>query len=401
MSAISLLTPKGFRAAGVRSGIKIKRGALDVGVLLCERPATAAAVFTTNKVAAAPVILGRKIICRGRLRAVVVNSGNANACTGKRGLRDAKRMAELCARSLGISADEVLVASTGIIGRPLPMKKIKSGIEAACEKASASAKSALDFSRAIMTTDTRKKAAGRRFAIGKKMVTIAGVAKGAGMIAPNMATMLAFLTTDADITKKALQEALRTAVENSFNAITIDGHTSTNDTAAIMASGMAGNSRITSGTGSAAKFTKMLTAVCSDLAYRIVADAEGGTKVVEVLVSGAASRADARSIARAIADSPLVKCAFYGKDPNWGRIVSAAGYCGARMNPLRTQLTIGGITVFKNGVPARADAKKLSNVMAKHDIAVHLKLGLGKAEYRCLTCDLSHQYVTINADYHT
>ena len=401
MAGISILTPKGFCAAGVSAGLKTKRGTLDVGVLACRVPATAAAVFTTNNVVGAPVTLGRETVRNGRLRAILVNSGNSNSCTGKRGMRDAKRMAQLCADALGIAADEVLVASTGIIGVPLPMKKIEAGIASACAKVSPSARAADDFARSIMTTDTRKKVAGRRFGAGKNTVTIAGVAKGSGMIAPKMATMLAFLATDADITPGALRGALRCAADESFNALTVDGHTSTSDTAAIMASGLSGASRIKPGSAAAAKFAKALAEVCKELAYQIVDDAEGGTKVIDILVSGAASRHDARLAARAIADSPLVKCAFNGEDPNWGRIVSAAGYSGARMKAERVQLSIGGVKLFSKGMPVKADAAKLKRAMRRHDICVHLSLGTGRGHCRCLTSDLSREYVSINADYHT
>ncbi|MDP6380396.1 MAG: bifunctional glutamate N-acetyltransferase/amino-acid acetyltransferase ArgJ, partial [Phycisphaerae bacterium] len=380
MAGISILTPKGFRAAGVSAGIKTKRGALDVGALVCERPATAAALFTTNKVVGAPVTVSREAIRGGKLRALIVNSGNSNACTGRRGLQDARRMTRLCANALGISAGEVLVASTGIIGVPMPMKKIAEGIQAACSKVSASAKAADDFAASILTTDLRKKVAGRQFLLGKKKITIAGVAKGSGMIAPNMATMLAFLTTDADITAKALQGARKTAADESFNALTVDGHTSTSDTVAIMASGLAENTRMKPGSAGAKKFAKALGEVCRDLAYQIVADAEGGTKVIEVRVSGAASPEDAKKAARAIADSPLVKCAFNGEDPNWGRIVSAAGYSGAALDPARVDLEVNGHLLYRHGSPATFDAETVSeSIRAERETSIVLRVGDGPA----------------------
>lgn len=401
MSDLMILGPAGFRAAAVACGIKTQADALDLGLLVADRPATAAAVFTRNRVCAAPVVLGRETLARGRLRAVVVNSGNANACTGDQGMVDARTMARLAAEAVGAKPEEVLVSSTGIIGRPLPMAKIETGIGKAAARLERSPEAAEAFARAIMTTDLVPKTCSRSARIGGTTVTVAGACKGSGMISPDMATMLAYLTTDATIGPKTLQAALRSAVDASFNAITVDGHTSTNDTVALLASGAAGGAEIAEGSVDYAALLSLLTDVCTDLALKIVADGEGATRVVEVRIEGAASRDDAMRAARAVANSPLVKCAVHGGDPNWGRVVSAVGYSGAQIDAAAMQHWIGDELVFARGTPTRFDLAACQRHMKGKRVVLRVDLGAGRAAATCYTCDLSKDYVTINADYHT
>ncbi len=404
MASLHLLSPQGFRAAGVPAGIK-SSGNPDVGLLVCDQLATAAAVFTTNKVFAAPVKIGREHVTNGKLRAVVVNAGNANACTGARGERDARRMCAQAADLLGCAATQILPSSTGIIGHHLPMEKVTSGIDAAAKALGATEEHALLFSDAILTTDLKRKAAATEFRVGRSVVRVAGVCKGSGMIGPRMvlpgrhATMLAYLTTDARILPTVLRRALGEASEESFNAVTVDDHMSTNDTAAIMASGASGVKMDSS--QATRKFAAALKDVCRYLAYQIAADGEGATKVVQIVVKSAPSDAAARAIARAIANSPLVKCAMHGNDPNWGRIVSAAGMASVRFDPNRAELRLQGIVVFRKGGPVAFNAGKLSTALHAPDVKVELACHLGKSEAVVWTCDLSRDYVTINADYHT
>ena len=399
-----LLSPAGFRAGAVYAGIKSKQ-IPDVALLVCDAPAVAAAVFTTNKVFAAPVKIGRQHIASGKLRGVVVNAGNANACTGRQGEKDARRMCELAAECVDGKSKEFLPSSTGIIGHLLPMEKVERGIREAAAGLGNSREYAMSFADAILTTDTKRKTAATQFKIGKKTITIAGVCKGSGMIGPRLAgakhaTMLAYLTTDAKFSSAAgLGRMLRTASDKSFNAVTIDDHTSTNDTCAILASGA--SSAVISVGATAKKFLDALNEVCQSLAYQIAADGEGATKVVTIIVRGAKRDADANTIARAIANSPLVKCAMHGNDPNWGRIVSAAGMCGAAFDPDRAVLTLQGAVVFRRGQPIAFDASSLSQSMAAPEVKVDLNCGSGKSSATVWTCDLSKDYVTINADYHT
>ncbi|HEY1686854.1 MAG TPA: bifunctional glutamate N-acetyltransferase/amino-acid acetyltransferase ArgJ [Tepidisphaeraceae bacterium] len=405
MSNLHLLSPLGFRAAAVHAGIKSKKTG-DVAVLVCEQPATAAAVFTTNRVFAAPIKIGRKHIARGALRGIAVNAGNANACTGKQGERDAIHMCELLAGQIDCNPKEILPSSTGIIGRMLPMDKIEKGILAACAQLGSSAEHATQFTDAILTTDTRRKTAAVEFNVGKKKVRIAGCCKGSGMIGPRMslagpphATMLAYLTTDAALCAEHLQAVLSEAAEQSFNAVTVDDHMSTNDTAAILASGLSGAAIDTS--AAQRTFAQAVREVCQSLAYQIAADGEGATKVVRIEVSGAKDVASAKIIARAIANSPLVKTAMHGNDPNWGRIISAAGYSGATFDPNRCTLVLQGITVFRTGQLVKFDPAKVSKALSATDVKVELQCGGGKSAATVWTCDLSKEYITINADYHT
>ncbi len=402
MSQPHLLTPRGFRASGVHAGIK-SRQSPDVGLLVCESRAAAAAAFTTNKVCAAPVAIGRKHIRSGRLRGVVMNSGNANACTGRQGELDAIRMCRLAANIAACEPGEFLPSSTGIIGHLLPMEKVERGIVEAGQYLGSSLEHANLFSDAILTTDLKRKTAAAQFKVGRETVTLAGVCKGSGMIGPRMAvphaTMLAYLTTDALVSPALLRKLMRDAVENSFNSVTVDDHTSTNDTAAILASGLSG-AKIDS-PRSVKMFTAALNEVCQSLAYQIAADGEGATKVIAISVLRARSESDARLIARAIANSPLVKCAMHGNDPNWGRIVSAGGLTAAAFVPEKTTLKLQGTVVFAKGRPLVFDAAAVSKSLAAQEVQVVLDCGLGKGSARCWTCDLSREYIAINADYHT
>ena len=401
MDELHLLSPAGFSAGAVHAGIKSKQTP-DVGLLVCDLEATAAAVFTTNKVFAAPIKVGREHIAKGKLRAVVVNAGNANACTGKQGEKDAVRMCQLAARQIGCDAKSILPSSTGIIGHLMPMQKLEAGIKGAAANLGKTAEHANAFAAAILTTDLKRKSAAASFQINGRTITIAGVCKGSGMIGPRMAlhaTMLAYITTDAKIAAPLLRKLLAAACDDSFNAVTVDDHTSTNDTACIMASGASGAT--ISSPASVKLFADALNRVCQSLAYQIAADGEGATKVVSIEVNSAKDVKSARAIARAIANSPLVKCAMHGNDPNWGRIVSAAGLAGVAFDPDKSSLILQGITVFKAGRPLKIDAEKVSKLLASPEVKVLLTCGIGKATARCWTCDLSKEYVTINADYHT
>ncbi|HEX2973026.1 MAG TPA: bifunctional glutamate N-acetyltransferase/amino-acid acetyltransferase ArgJ [Tepidisphaeraceae bacterium] len=402
MAELHLLSPLGFRASGVYSGIKTKQ-IPDVGLLICDTLATSAAVFTSNQTVAAPVIIGRKHIVKGKLRGVVANSGNANACTGKQGERDALRMCQLAAKIAGASLDQILPSSTGIIGHPLPMDKLERGIIEAGQYLGDSLEHATLFADAIMTTDTKRKTAAVQFKVGKQTATLAGVCKGSGMIGPRLAvphaTMLAYLTTDVQIAAPVLRKLMQAAADASFNAVTVDDQTSTNDTACLMASGA---SDIRINTPAAIKsFTAALNEVCQSLAYQIAADGEGATKVVTIEVKSAKNDVEAKRIARSIANSPLVKCAMNGNDPNWGRIICAAGQAEAKFDPTKALLTLQGTPVFRRGGPVTFDAAAVSKALQAPEVKVVLTCGLGKGSTTCWTCDLSKGYVTINADYHT
>ena len=400
MANSTITSARGFLVAGLYSGVK-KSGKYDLGLLVCPAGAKAAAVFTTNKIVSAAVTVSKSHIKSPNISAVVVNSGNANACTGRSGIENAIKMCNETAKQIEIDPHNVLVASTGIIGEQLPMGKIKKGISKATAKLSASASVGLDFAKAIMTTDTRVKQAVRRFEISGKKVVMAGTIKGAGMIGPNMATMLCFITTDAAIKKSLLSKALKNAVGDSFNKLTVDGHQSTNDTAIILASGLAGNRPISTPCPRYKRFAKTLADLCEDLGKQMAADAEGATRIFKVVVKGAATKADAAKAARAIADYPLVKCAVNGGDPNWGRIICAVGSVGVKLKPNKLSCKLDNITVFKNGTGQKFDAKKASRVVSQTEHTITVDLGAGKMSDFCYGCDLSKEYVTINADYHT
>lgn len=391
---------KGFLAAGVHCGIK-KSGKSDLALLACPAGATPAAVFTTNKIVAAPVTICKKHVKSRKVYAAIINSGNANACTGEKGIENAVTMCSQVGKGLNIDPHNVLIASTGIIGRQLPIRKITAGITKAAKQLGSSPKAGLDFARAIMTTDTKCKQAVRRVEISGKKVTIAATAKGAGMIGPNMATTISVITTDIAITKPLLARALKVAIDGSLNKLTVDSHPSTNDTAMILASGKAGNRPVVSACPRYRKFAKALADLCTDLAKQMALDAEGATRMFTVVVEGAASKAEAAKAARAVADYDLVKCAVHGADPNWGRIACAVGSCGAKLNLEKLTCKIGDITVFKNGRPAKFDARRASKVISRAEHIITVNLGAGRFSDFCYGCDLSEEYVAINADYHT
>jgi len=401
----TITSPKGFLAAGVHCGVKTS-GKKDLGLLVCPSGAKAAAVFTTNKIVSAAVNVSKRHVKSKSILAVVVNSGNANACTGEKGVKNAIAMCSRTAQKLKIinrksKAANILVASTGIIGEHLPMQNIKAGIENATARLSDSAGAGLNFAEAIMTTDTRPKQAVRVLDISGCEVTIAGTVKGAGMIAPHMATTLCFITTDAAISKPLLAGALKSAIGDSLNRLTVDAHQSTNDTAVILTSGLAGNRPIVNKCPRYRKFAKALGELCDDLARQMALDAEGATRMFKVVVKGAATKADAAKACRAIADYPLVKCAVHGGDPNWGRIICAVGSVSVRLNPDKLLCKIGKTTVFRNGKPAKFEPAGVSKVISRKEHTITVYLGAGGASDFCYGCDLSAEYVRINADYQT
>jgi glutamate N-acetyltransferase / amino-acid N-acetyltransferase len=386
-------TPRGFRAAGVSAGIKAN-GALDLALLVSDTPATAAAVFTINRAQAAPVVVSREHLSRsgGRARAVIVNSGCANACTGEAGMAVARAMADDAARLVGCPAEQVLVASTGVIGVALSIEKIRGALPAAFRALGADQGAVA--ARAIMTTDPFPKEAAAR----ASQFSIGGMAKGSGMIEPMMATMLGFVTTDASISQPLLDRALRDAVNDTFNAITVDGECSTNDTVMLLANGASG-ARIDE--DHYGMFVDALRSVCLELALGIVRGGEGATKLVTVTVTGAASAEDARRAAKAIANSPLVKTAIHGGDPNWGRLIAAAGRAGVAFELAAAAVTIGSTVLFKDGAPHDENAPRAAEYLKGKEIAVTVDLGAGGASSTVWTCDLSADYVRINADYRT
>ncbi|HEX8152161.1 MAG TPA: bifunctional glutamate N-acetyltransferase/amino-acid acetyltransferase ArgJ [Thermoanaerobaculia bacterium] len=385
--------PRGFLASGVRAGIRKKRP--DLGLIVAEDGATAAAVFTKNAFQAAPVVLSKASLKKtgGRVKAVVVNAGCANAVTGREGLEAAKRVRTEAATRLRCAEDEVFLASTGVIGVVLPDKKVRAFLPDAISRLSTGGVDAL--SHAILTTDVGPKIAQATFTLGGKRGRIVGVAKGAGMIHPNMATMLAFLMTDAAVAPDVLQRALKNAVDRSFNAISVDGDTSTNDTVLVLASGKLGNDA----RADLADFHRALEKVCRDLAWMIVRDGEGAVRVMEVEITGAKSERDAKLAAHAIATSPLVKTALHGGDPNWGRILAAVGRSGARFSPKRVSLTAGPVALVRDGQPVAYREKDAAKVFSRERVPVTVDLGAGTARAIALTCDLGHDYVSLNADY--
>ncbi len=395
--------PQGFSFAATNCGLKPSRP--DLGILISETRAAAAAVFTTNLVVAAPVIASREHLKRSRrrMRGVIVNSGNANCCTHEDGYPAAVATARRLAEELGgTDGSQFIVCSTGVIGAPLRVDKILSAIPQLVQTRSADPAAFEEFARAIMTTDTRPKWAASRSRIGGKQVRVLGCAKGSGMIQPNMATMLSFIATDAAVTAPVLQRALRSAVDGTFNCITVDGDTSTNDTVAIFANGQSGAPKISKGAGKDyADFLAALERVCRELAVAIVADGEGAQRVIEIEVRGAASDAAARRIARTIANSPLVKTAFAGADPNWGRILAAAGRAGAEFDPRRTNIWIGGVAVCRGGREMNFDERAAHEKMLAKTVHVRIELGSGIGTARMWTCDFTQEYVRINASYRT
>jgi glutamate N-acetyltransferase/amino-acid N-acetyltransferase len=393
----TVTVPRGFLFSTVEAAIK-KPGRKDLAMIYSEHESVMAGMFTTNSVKAAPVRLDMKLIGKGTGRAVIVNSGNANACTGAQGMKDAVEMGKLAAKVKGIKADEVYVCSTGVIGTPLPMGKIRPQIDILVDGLGNATMD--DVAAAIMTTDTFPKIVAKRKKIGNKMITITGICKGAGMIQPNMATMLSFIVTDAVIDKPALDAALRQAVGRSFNRITIDGDMSTNDTVLIMANGAAGNETIKMKSKGYEVFEGALTELAYELSELIVRDGEGATKLVEVEVKNAKSERDAEKGAFAIANSLLVKTAIYGNDANWGRLMAALGYSGIALKEEKTDIYLNGLQVARNGITTGVD-KEANDRLKDKRIKIVADLHLGKGNAKVLTCDLTEGYVKINAEYRT
>lgn len=393
-----LSVPEGFQAAGVAAGIKAS-GNLDLAVIACDFRCCAAGTFTTNRVAAAPVQWCRAIVPSDMVRAIVINAGNANAATGAEGLENVRRMAERAALRMGCTPDQVLVASTGVIGRQLPMDRIEDGMERALRSLAGGEEAFQRAAQAIMTTDTRPKLLSRVVDVGDdQTVTILGLAKGAAMIGPNMATMLAFLMTDARVGLGQLQGILSNAVDDSFNCISVEGHTSTNDTVLMLA--RAGGVVLS---GERLKrFAEAVREVCTALARAIVDDAEGATHAIEIEVEGCRDRDEARAIAMAVANSALVKTAIHGADPNWGRIVSAAGYAGVPFDESELSLWLNGTCLYDRGIPVEFDAAAVSAALRAHrDVSMRLRLQRGQARLRFWTSDLTADYIRLNADYTT
>jgi glutamate N-acetyltransferase/amino-acid N-acetyltransferase len=389
----------GFKVGAIHAGIRYRERP-DLAIIAADGEAAAAGVFTQNQFPAAPVLLCRECLQAQRARAIVVNAGIANAGTGGEGLRRAREMARYTAAALGVTADSVLVASTGVIGQQIPIDTVAAAVPHLVPTLRVDAWE--DVARAIMTTDTVPKWASTQVILEGQPVTITGVAKGAGMIAPNMATLLAFVATDAAVSGELLQTWTRRAADASFNRITIDGDTSTNDTLLVLASGVAGHAPLTDERSAASqRFGEALEAVLLDLAKQIVYDGEGVTKFIEVRVSGAADIASARAVAFTIANSPLVKTAFFGQDANWGRIIAAAGRAGVAISPERVTLLFDDVCVFQGGVPLLGPSveEAASHVFRQKEIVIHLDLGAGEARCSVYTCDLSYDYVKINASY--
>lgn len=427
----SVTYPKGFRAAGTTCGIK-PSGKPDMALIVSDVPCAAAAVFTRNRLPGAPIIAGKRHLRDGQAQAIVINAGVANDATGQQGVDNAVNTCKLVTEQLadrhGISIDyrNVIPSSTGVIGPQLPMDKITKGVTDLVANLARGAKPDMDASRGIMTTDLTPKPGNTSLKLGNKAVRIGGIAKGSGMISPNLATMLVFITTDAAISPAMLKLALKKATAASFNRISVDQHTSPSDTVAVLASGLAGNRAITRAGKALDLFTEKLTALCNNLAYQIVKDGEGATRVFHVAVTGARNERHADQVAKAVVDSPLVKTAVHGSDPNWGRIVTAAGYSGAPITPDTLSLTIagkasqgkppakasggasggtsGGVCVFKQGVPielTKAQKHRLVSAMKQKDVFFTLELGQGTAGVTWLGCDLSREYIRINAEYTT
>ncbi len=392
--------PQGFRVAGVHCGIKRNSNKEDLTLVVADRPAVAAGVYTQNLVCASPVILDRQRTPSDTIRAVVVNSGNANACTGEQGLKNAQEMTRLAASQCDADSEQALVMSTGIIGVHLPMEKIAAGIAAAAERLGRDESHWLTAARGILTTDNGVKMAGRTVDIGGQSVAIAGIAKGAGMIGPNMATFLGLILTDANISASDAQAATAAAADVSFNCISVEGHTSTNDTLLLLASGAAGGAPLRNAELEA--FQAALTEVCIELARLIPDDGEGATHLITIDVTGAANRTDARRIAKTIADSPLVKTAVTGGDPNWGRIVSAAGYAGVTFDPAQVDLHVNGLLLYKQGAPVPFVAADVSrSIKENRGTQIELSVGGGEGKCRFWTSDLTVEYVRFNSEYTT
>ena len=388
--------PAGFRSGGVACGVR-GAGVLDLGLLVSESPCDAAAVFTRNAFKGAPLGVTREAVEAGRLRAVVVNSGNANAATGARGVEDACAMQRAAGEALGVEAGRVAVASTGVIGEHLPMDNILAGIDDAAGKLSGDGTS---FAEAILTTDTRTKEAAVGVEVGGKAVTVGGTAKGSGMIHPNMGTMLAFLTTDAAVEPGCLQEALGLATDRSFNRVTVDGDTSPSDMALLLANGAAGNEPLTTGSADYPAFVEAVESVARTLAKEIARDGEGATRLVEVVVEGAESEEVAAALAKSVVGSSLVKAAVFGEDANWGRVLTAMGSAGVPFDPDGLELWFGPVKVF-DGAPVPHETAEANAALASGEVGISARVGTGGASATAWGCDLSYEYVRINGSYRT
>ncbi|MFY3792221.1 bifunctional ornithine acetyltransferase/N-acetylglutamate synthase [Ureibacillus sp. MALMAid1270] len=396
ISSNNIVSPKGFKAAGIHCGIKHKKK--DLALLVSEVPASVAGVFTTNAVQAAPLKVTKEVVYNTKkMQAIFVNSGNANACTGKQGIADAYEMQQLAATKLGIDPSLVGIASTGVIGELMKMDPVRKGIEII--EIGQSLENAIDFSQAIMTTDTVMKNTAYSTVIDGKEVQIAGTAKGSGMIEPNMATMLGFITTDAKIESEELQKALSEITNKTFNAITVDGDTSTNDTVLVMANGLAGNEPLSPLHPDWENFYNALKAVCEDLAKSIARDGEGATKLIEVEVEGAISDEEAIKIAKTVVGSPLVKTAVFGCDANWGRIIAAVGYSGATVDPEKITIKIGNALMVEHGEPVPFSEEELIQILKANEVKIYVSLEQGIGHGFAWGCDLTYDYVQINASY--
>ncbi len=388
----------GFLAAGISAGIKKKKGEKDLALLHSEGPARAAGVFTTNRVKAAPVLVCLERIRTGSAQSILINSGCANACTGNQGIAHTRRLSKLIASSLNLAPEKVLLASTGVIGQPLPLPRVEKKLPALI--ASLSPQGLGEAAKAIMTTDTFPKAVIRKERVNGKKITLAGIAKGAGMIAPHMATLLSFVLTDALVSRRALRIALQEATNASFNRITIDGDMSTNDTLLILANGRAANQEIFPATPGHRKFTSLLQEILMDLAQMIVRDGEGATKLVRIQVEGARTTFEAEKVARSVANSPLVKTAFFGEDANWGRILCAAGYSGASIAPGEVNIFFDNVQIVRQGLgTGPVSERRATAVMKKKEFTVRIQLNRGSHRATLYTCDFSYDYVRINAAY--
>jgi glutamate N-acetyltransferase/amino-acid N-acetyltransferase len=398
----SITAPKGFKATGAHIGLKKKKK--DLMIIVSDFPATTAGVFTTNLVKAAPVLWNQKAV-HNKILGVVVNSGNANACTGELGVKHTEIMAETLASCINASKEQIIVSSTGVIGVPLPIEKIVDGIKSTVGTVDFTREGAKRASEGIMTTDTYSKEIAIEVEIGGTPVRIAGIAKGSGMIHPNMATMLSFVTTDADISREMLDKALKESSDETYNMISVDGDTSTNDMVVVLANGAAKNNPITSENEDYTRFKEGLDYVNRYLSKLIVNDGEGVTKVLEVVTTGAATKEDARKISKSVICSNLVKTAFFGEDANWGRILCAAGYSGANFNPDKASISFsslgGEISLFVNGEPLKFDEDKALQILKERKIRILISLNDGNAEATAWGCDLSYEYVKINGEYRT
>ena len=397
ISTGSITTPTGYRACGVSCGIK--QQGKDLALLVADVPVTIAAMFSTNRVVAAPVILSRQIVQKGTAQALIINSGNANACTGQRGLDDAKEMIDLTARGLNLDPEQVLIASTGVIGVYLPMELIRKGISDACTNLSSTG--GKEAVQAIMTTDTNPKHFSIEFEIDGRICHIGAIAKGSGMINPNLATMITVFTSDVSIQQNLLQEALAESVAETLNALTIDGEMSTNDSVFLFANGLSGSPKITSKNENYQKLLAGLKAISLAITKALAADGEGATKLVMVMVEQAASQTEAFKAAKSIANSMLIKTAIFGKDPNWGRVISAVGASGVVLNSDAIAIRFADIPVAENGAAIVFDKSAMKDALEQKEISIFISLGVGKFSATVYTCDLTYDYIRINAEYHT